>query len=83
MGKRLSAKRVGHPPGWEFRKKDGMHLRMKYPDKPCDKTCTLDQAHNDDYNPMFDPGGHFLYELLPYLGSQITPSSGNGYPVPH
>jgi len=74
---------IAHSGGWEFRKKDGMHLRMKYPDKPCDKTCTLDQAHNDDYNPMFDPGGHFLYELLPDLGSQVTPSSGNGYPVPH
>jgi RHS repeat-associated protein len=74
---------IAHSGGWEFRKKDGMHIRMKYPYKPCDKTCTLDEAHNDEYNPMFDPWGHFANELLPYIGSQITPSSGNGYPVPH
>ena len=58
---------IAHSGGWEFRKKDGMHLRMKYPNKTCDKTCTLDEAHNDDYNPMFYPGRHFAYELLPYL----------------
>lgn len=33
---------------------------MKYPSAPCDKTCTLDEAHNDDYNPMYDPLGTFL-----------------------
>lgn len=64
---------IAHSGGWEFRKKDGMHIRMKYPSAPCDKTCTLDEAHNDDYNPMYDPWGHFWYELVPYL---TTPSNG-------
>jgi RHS repeat-associated protein len=64
---------IAHSGGWEFRKKDGMHIRMKYPSTPCDKTCTLDEAHNDDYNPMYDPWGHFWYELVPYL---TTPSNG-------
>jgi RHS repeat-associated protein len=73
---------IAHSGGWEFRKKNGMHIRMKYPDKPCDKTCTLDEAHNDDYNPMFDPWGHFEYELLPYLASQAgIPSNVNGHPL--
>jgi hypothetical protein len=64
---------IAHSGGWEFRKKDGMHIRMKYPSAPCDETCTLDEAHNDDYNPMYDPWGHFWYELVPYL---TTPSNG-------
>jgi len=73
---------IFHRGGWEFRKKDGMRIRMKYPTSPCDKTCTLDEAHNDDYNPMFDPWGHFEYELLPGLANQAgIPSNANGWPV--
>jgi RHS repeat-associated protein len=73
---------IAHSGGWKFRKPDGMHIRMKYPNKPCDKTCTLDEAHNDDYNPMYDPWGHFENELLPYLANQAgVPSSANGWPV--
>ena len=73
---------IAHSGGWEFRKKDGMHIRMKYPDKPCDKTCTLDEAHNDDYNPMFDPWGHFVNELLPYVAEKAAiPGNVNGYPL--
>ena len=56
---------IAHHGGWEFRKKDGMHIRMKYPDRPCNTTCTLDQAHTDLYNPMYDPWGHFTRELVP------------------
>ena len=71
-----------HRGGWEFRKKDGMHIRMKYPSAPCDKNCTLDEAHNDDYNPMYDPWGHFEYELLPGLGNAAgIPSNVNGRPL--
>jgi hypothetical protein len=29
---------------------------------------------NDNYNPMFDPSGHFWNELLPYLVSNLHPS---------
>src|SRR6185437_822974 len=61
---------IAHSGGWEFRKNDGMHFRMKYP-KPCDKTCTLDYAHNDVYNPMYDPWGHFWHELVPYLATKF------------
>ena len=62
---------IAHSGGWEFRKPDGMHIRMKYPNKPCDKTCTLDEAHNDAYNPMNDPWGHFWNELVPYIAGQV------------
>jgi hypothetical protein len=72
---------VGHPSGWEFRKKDGMHIRMKYFTRPCGKSCTLDEAHNDDYNPMFDPWGHLRYELVPYLLSTVS-QPPPGVPVP-
>jgi len=67
---------IAHSGGWEFRKPDGMHIRMKYPDKPCDKTCTLDEAHNDAYNPMYDPWGHFWYELVPYIVTKSAPPPG-------
>lgn len=67
---------IAHSGGWEFRKPDGMHIRMKYPNKPCDKTCTLDEAHNDVYNPMYDPWGHFWYELVPYVVTKSAPSPG-------
>jgi len=50
-----------------------MHMRMKYPNKPCDKTCTLDEAHNDEYNRMSDRLGHSWYELLPYVVSKALP----------
>ena len=73
---------IAHSGGWEFRKKDGMHIRMKYPNKPCDKTCQLDEAHNDDYNPMFDPWGHLWNELLPYVVTQIAPPNGPSGPPP-
>jgi RHS repeat-associated protein len=65
---------IAHSGGWEFRKPDGMHFRMAYPHKHCDSDCTLDEAHNDNYNPMFDPSGHFWSELLPYLVSTLPPS---------
>lgn len=59
-----------------------MHIRMKYFTRPCGKSCTLDEAHNDDYNPMFDPWGHFEHELLPYVAHQIgVPSTVNGRPL--
>ncbi|MGB8112284.1 MAG: RHS repeat-associated core domain-containing protein, partial [Candidatus Sulfotelmatobacter sp.] len=64
---------IAHSGGWEFRKPDGMHIRMKYPNKPCDKDCTLDEAHEDEYNPMYDPWGHFWYELVPYVVSKSFP----------
>jgi len=67
---------IAHSGGWEFRKPDGMHIRMKYPDKPCDKTCTLDEAHNDAYNPMYDPWGHFWYELVPYIVTKSATPPG-------
>lgn len=55
---------------------------MKYFTRPCGKSCTLDEAHNDDYNPMFDPWGHFEHELLPYVAHQIgVPSTVNGRPL--
>jgi RHS repeat-associated protein len=71
---------IAHSGGWEFRKPDGMHMRMKYPNKPCDTTCTLDQAHNDNYNPMYDPWGHFWYELVPYVSTTAFPPGGQGPP---
>jgi len=70
---------IAHSGGWEFRKPDGMHIRMKYPNLPCDKTCTLDEAHNDNYNPMYDPWGHFWYELVPFVVSKF-PAPGQGPP---
>jgi RHS repeat-associated protein len=72
---------LAHSGGWEFRKKDGMHVRMKYPNK-CDKNCTLDEAHNDDYNPMYDPWGHFWYELFPYVATKAFPPPQQGQGPP-
>ena len=64
---------IAHSGGWEYRKPDGMHFRMVYPKKPCDQTCTLDEAHNDNYNPMYDPSGHFWHELVPYVFTIFPP----------
>lgn len=72
---------IAHSGGWEFRKPDGMHFRMKYP-KFCDDGCTLDQFHEDTHNPMFDPWGHVWYDVLPGLAgwySQHYPPIGPSF----
>lgn len=69
---------VAHSGGWEFRRPDGTHYRMVYPEKPCDKNCTLDEFHNDPHNPMYDPWGHFWYDFLPYIVSAFPPPGPHG-----
>jgi RHS repeat-associated protein len=69
---------IAHSGGSEFRKPDGMHFRMVYPNKPCDQNCTLDEFHDDPHNPMYDPWGHFWYDFLPYVVSAFPPPGPHG-----
>jgi RHS repeat-associated protein len=42
----------------------GLHFRVKYSFKPCDKECTLDQFHIDRYNPLDHPWDHLVHDFL-------------------
>jgi RHS repeat-associated protein len=53
-----------HHGGSEYRNGFGFHLRMKYP-QPCDKDCTLDEFHIDSHDPLGDPWGHFVNDVIP------------------
>jgi RHS repeat-associated protein len=61
---------LAHSGGREWRSTFGLHFRMKY-GKKCDKTCTLDDFHIDDHNPMFDPLDHFFIDVPNALGRAI------------
>jgi RHS repeat-associated protein len=50
-----------HSGGSEWRNTSGFHFRMKYSSGGCDKTCTVDEFHIDQHNPMFDPYGHLWH----------------------
>lgn len=43
---------------------------MKY-DKKCDTTCTLDDFHIDDHNPMFHPLDHLFNDVPNAIGRAI------------
>lgn len=70
---------TAHSGGSEFRKSDGMHFRRVYPKRTCDKSCTLDHAHEDVFNPMYDPWGHFWKKLVPYVILNYSALTSGGY----
>jgi len=59
-----------HSGGSEVRSKLGLHFRVKY-GKNCDKTCTLDEFHIDEHNPLFDPLGHVLNDIPKAIGKGL------------
>lgn len=62
---------IFHSGGREWRSsRSGIHFRMKY-GKDCDKTCTLDEFHIDEHNPMFDPVGHLAIDVTSAIGRGI------------
>jgi RHS repeat-associated protein len=57
---------VGHLGGQEWRNRWGFHFRRKY--TLCDKSCTLDEFHIDEHNPMYDPFGHVTNDIPKAFG---------------
>lgn len=55
-----------HYGGSEWRSRSGFHFRRKY--TLCDKSCTLDEFHIDEHNPMYDPLGHATNDIPKAFG---------------
>jgi hypothetical protein len=55
-----------HWGGSEWRDRSGFHFRRKY--TLCDKSCTLDEFHIDEHNPMYDPWGHAICDIPSAVG---------------
>jgi RHS repeat-associated protein len=57
---------IFHWGGSEWRSRSGFHFRRKY--TLCDKSCTLDEFHIDEHNPMYDPWGHATCDIPKAVG---------------
>jgi len=57
---------IFHWGGSEWRNRSGFHFRRKY--TLCDKSCTLDEFHIDEHNPMYDPWGHATCDIPKAVG---------------
>jgi len=57
---------IFHSGGSEWRSRTGFHFRRKY--TLCDHSCTLDEFHIDDHNPMYDPWGHGVCDIPKAIG---------------
>ena len=57
---------IFHWGGQEWRDRWGFHFRRKY--TLCDKSCTLDEFHIDEHNPMYDPWGHATCDIPKAVG---------------
>ena len=57
---------IFHWGGSEWRSRSGFHFRRKY--TLCDKSCTLDEFHIDEHNPMYDPLGHATNDIPKAFG---------------
>jgi RHS repeat-associated protein len=57
-----------HSGGSEWRSRTGFHFRRKYHYFGCDKSCTLDEFHIDEHNPLYDPWGHATCDIPKAIG---------------
>ena len=62
---------IAHRGGSEVRRLSGFHFRLKYPTNKDCNSCTLDQFHIDSNNPMLDPLGHVVNDLVPWVRSKL------------